>query len=156
MPVDIAYPAERIRYMLDDARVARVITTREQALRLELTEQQTMLLTPEMTTDGDVGMADPAQGAVADNPAYVLYTSGTTGAPKGVVIPHRALANYLQHACDSYDCAQGRGNTLHASISFDATLTSLFLPLLSGKTLFILPDEEDVPALVSAWKQLPA
>lgn len=154
VPVDIAYPAERIRYMLDDARVARVITTREQALRLGLTEQQTMLLTPEMTTDGDVGMADPAQGAVAEDPAYVLYTSGTTGAPKGVVIPHRALANYLQHACDNYDCAQGRGNTLHASISFDATLTSLFLPLLSGKTLFILPDEEDVPALVSAWKQL--
>ncbi len=175
VPIDSTYPAERARFMLEDAQVAQVITTDEQATRLALPSHHLMLLTPEQFTlepvtskpvisksvtfkpviDNQVAIPNPDIAISPEQPAYILYTSGSTGRPKGVIIPHRGLGNYLQHACEHYGDLTKRGNTLHASISFDATITSLFLPLLQGQTLFILPEEDDIPALVQAWQQLP-
>ncbi|CDL85988.1 non-ribosomal peptide synthetase [Xenorhabdus cabanillasii] len=165
VPVDSTYPAERARFMLEDAQVAQVITTDEQATRLALPSHHIVRLTPEQftpesvtsepVTDNQAAIPNPDITISPEQPAYILYTSGSTGRPKGVIIPHRGLGNYLQHACEHYGDLTKRGNTLHASISFDATITSLFLPLLQGQTLFILPVEEDIPALVQAWQQLP-
>ncbi|AOM39409.1 non-ribosomal peptide synthetase [Xenorhabdus hominickii] len=161
VPVDTAYPVERARFMLEDAQVARVITTPEQAARLALSQDDILLLAEWQQADN---LADAINFADVDNPdieisleqpAYILYTSGSTGRPKGVIIPHRGLVNYLQHACEHYGNPDRQGNTLHASISFDATITSLFLPLLQGQTLFILPEGDDISALVQAWQQLP-
>ncbi|MEQ2026735.1 amino acid adenylation domain-containing protein [Xenorhabdus szentirmaii] len=160
VPMDTAYPISRIRFMLEDAQVASVITTGEQAGRLGLSGDHVILLTEEewgiqALPEGPVTLADPEITISPEQLAYILYTSGSTGKPKGVIIPHRGLGNYLQHACEYYSVPGKQGNTLHASISFDATITSLFLPLLQGQTLFILPEGEDIPALVQAWQQLP-
>ncbi|MDX7999530.1 amino acid adenylation domain-containing protein [Xenorhabdus sp. Reich] len=167
VPMDTAYPVNRISFMLEDAQVARVITTDEQATRLGLPKHHVILLTAEQLTkqltkqlaepltDNPDTIADPEITISPEQPAYILYTSGSTGKPKGVIIPHRGLGNYLQHACEHYADPSKQGNTLHASVSFDATITSLFLPLLQGQTLFILPEGEDIPALVQAWQQLP-
>ncbi|WP_340607792.1 non-ribosomal peptide synthetase [Xenorhabdus bharatensis] len=160
VPVDCTYPAERARFMLEDAQVVRVITNHEQADRLALPAQQCILLNPGQfisaaVTDYQGNVPNPAIVISPEQPAYILYTSGSTGRPKGTVIPHRGLQNYLQHACEYYGDRSRQGNTLHASISFDATITSLFLPLLQGQTLFILPEGDDIPALIQAWQQLP-
>ncbi|MCC8365389.1 amino acid adenylation domain-containing protein [Xenorhabdus sp. PB61.4] len=160
VPVDCTYPAERARFMLEDAQVARVITNHEQAARLALPAQQCILLNPEQfiseaVTNDQGNIANPDIVISPEQPAYILYTSGSTGRPKGTIIPHRGLKNYLQHACEYYGDRSRQGNTLHASISFDATITSLFLPLLQGQTLFILPEGDDIPALIQAWQQLP-
>ncbi|MBT3254580.1 MAG: amino acid adenylation domain-containing protein [Candidatus Marinimicrobia bacterium] len=73
--------------------------------------------------------------------AYVIYTSGTTGTPKGVKITHGNLANYLSWAKTEYLGAGCSGEfPLFTSLAFDLTVTSIFLPLLSGKTLHIQED----------------
>jgi amino acid adenylation domain-containing protein len=85
-----------------------------------------------------------------DNLAYVLYTSGSTGRPKGVMVQHRALARYLDWAVQAYGAAAGHGAPVHSSLAFDLTVTSLWAPLLAGRTVTLLPEDEGVEALASS------
>jgi len=85
------------------------------------------------------------------NLAYVIYTSGSTGKPKGVMIHHRGLVNYLTWATETYEVAAGCGAPVHSSFSFDLTITSLFAPLLVGRSIFLVADgiENLVDALLA-------
>lgn len=74
--------------------------------------------------------------------AYVIYTSGSTGNPKGVMIEHRSLVNYLNWSIDAYDVLNGEGALVHTSIGFDATITSLFAPLLVGKVVEFIGERD--------------
>ncbi|HVX38155.1 MAG TPA: amino acid adenylation domain-containing protein [Gemmatimonadaceae bacterium] len=91
--------------------------------------------------------------ASGDELAYVLYTSGSTGTPKGCQISHRALAEYVSWAARWYfadDRTEAGDCALFTALTFDLTLTSLFLPLVRGHTLTILPADApatDLPAL---------
>ncbi len=74
----------------------------------------------------------------SDDPAYIIYTSGTTGQPKGVVVPHKSLANYLHWAKEYYiGTDSNQTMALYSNISFDLTFTSIFLPLCSGNKVKI-------------------
>ena len=73
---------------------------------------------------------------------YVIYTSGSTGKPKGVEISHHSFANYIYWANDYYLNMQPVNSPLYTSIGFDLTLTSLFLPLISGGTCTIYPEKD--------------
>ncbi len=74
--------------------------------------------------------------------SYVIYTSGSTGYPKGVLVSHHALASYIEwsHRCfaDGSRC----DFPLYSSIGFDLTITSLFVPLYSGATVVVYPEQE--------------
>ncbi len=121
LPVDPDYPAERIAYLLADAEPVCVVTTPELAHRLPGT-----VLTLDGTTAPPVRV--PLSPADA---AYLIYTSGTTGRPKGVVVGHGNLAGYVAHAVAAYPGLRGR-TLLHASMSFDATVTTLHGALAAG------------------------
>ncbi len=71
--------------------------------------------------------------------AYLMYTSGSTCKPKGVKVEHKAIVHYLQNAIEAYSESElhQSGSFLQLSLTFDAALTSLFVPLLTGKTLVI-------------------
>ena len=74
-----------------------------------------------------------------DNLAYVIYTSGSTGKPKGAMIEHGNLANYLLNRKTNYVTKEKgiSGSFVHLSYTFDASLTAMFMPLLSGKRIVL-------------------
>ncbi len=148
VPIDPAYPRERVSFMLEDTLVSVLLT--QERLLADLPE----LNCPSLCLDSDSHLLDDesqlnaAGGATPDNLAYVIYTSGSTGKPKGVMIQHRGLVNYLNWCTNAYRVAEGCGAILHSSISFDMAVTSLFAPLLAGNSLFLLP--EGIEALACA------
>ena len=82
-----------------------------------------------------------------DGIAYVLFTSGSTGAPKGVRIPHAGVANYLGWALDVYDMADGAAAPVQSPLGFDFTLTTLLTPLLAGGEVVLLDEADGVEGL---------
>ncbi|WP_419893527.1 non-ribosomal peptide synthetase [Oceanobacillus kimchii] len=87
--------------------------------------------------------------------AYIIYTSGTTGEPKGVEISHRGFMNYLKWGINYYMNKEGVGSIVHSSIGFDLTITSLYLPILTGKTVFMSNDNYGIEGLIKILKQYP-
>ncbi|GAA0280040.1 hypothetical protein GCM10010302_17240 [Streptomyces polychromogenes] len=142
LPLDADYPAERIAYMLADARPAAVLTTRELAAALPAA----VAGVPVVEVDADrtrellAALPDGYAPAVAASPrdaAYLIYTSGSTGRPKGVLVPHAAIVNRLLWMQDEYGLT-GRDRVLQKTpSSFDVSVWEFFWPLISGATLVV-------------------
>jgi surfactin family lipopeptide synthetase A len=151
VPLDPGYPADRLAFMLQDANVFVLLT------QSNLLDQLPPHNGPRLSldTDWDVVAKERKENLVAGanpaNLAYVIYTSGSTGKPKGVMIHHRGLVNYLTWATEKYEVAAGCGAPVHSSFSFDLTITSLFAPLLVGRSIFLVADgmENLVEALLA-------
>ncbi|WP_063837499.1 non-ribosomal peptide synthetase, partial [Streptomyces sp. NRRL WC-3549] len=136
VPLDPDYPAQRLTYMLDDARPRLLLTTPAVHRRLPASP------VPHLYTD-DLGDAEPAgpaharTGLLPDHPAYVIYTSGSTGRPKGVVVTHRGAGAMARTQSERLRVGPG-SRVLHlASVSFDAAFWELCMGLLSGACLEI-------------------
>ena len=146
LPLDPEYPAERLAYMFRDARPACVLTSARIAERLPESVAQLLLDHPEtagalaQSPETNPSDAKRTQPLTPQNPAYVIYTSGSTGTPKGVVITHDGVVNYTAWALQAYQLSVGSGAPINTPLAFDATVTSLFLPLLSGKPITLLPE----------------
>lgn len=144
VPIDTSYPAERVQAIIKDARL-KVVLTRGEFIRslLELESDVEIIdLSKELP---EIIRCNHSPAPVQRNGnelAYVMYTSGSTGTPKGVMIAHRSLFNYINWAAQEYTKGEKAGFALYTSISFDLTVTSLFLPLITGNTLFIYPEKE--------------
>ncbi|MFF0771096.1 amino acid adenylation domain-containing protein [Nonomuraea wenchangensis] len=134
LPLDAAYPAERLAYLLADSGAALLVTESAQLDRLPAERPPALLL------DGP----EPAAAAVTPSPvgpdhlAYLIYTSGSTGRPKGVQVPHRGVVNLVTDVIRRL----GGGSALYlTSLSFDIAALEIFTPLLSGGTLVIAPED---------------
>ncbi|WLQ32271.1 amino acid adenylation domain-containing protein [Streptomyces castrisilvae] len=147
LPLDPGYPAGRLRFMVRDAKPALVLTHAATAGVPDGVRTERVDLVRERP-EGRPGRV-PLEFPGAQDLAYVIYTSGSTGTPKGVAVPHGGLANYLAWAGDRYRTTPGGGSVLHSSLSFDLTVTSLFLPLLSGEPVIAVPDEQPLPRLAA-------
>ncbi|HEX2269383.1 MAG TPA: amino acid adenylation domain-containing protein, partial [Pyrinomonadaceae bacterium] len=90
----------------------------------------------ERAVDGNSG-ADLERNAVPGDLVYVIYTSGSTGQPKGVGITHRSLVNYISWAKDVYLQNENLATALYSSLAFDLTVTSIYMPLISGNKIVI-------------------
>src|SRR5260221_5845395 len=135
VPLDPAYPPERLAFLLDDSQAAVLIAHQElpgfsgQAINLDRNE--VLLRQPS---------GNPGTVVQPTDLAYMLYTSGSTGTPKGVLIEHRSLVNYIQVVHKQYDVQPYDRTLLTASPNFDGSLEEIFMPLLQGGTLVAHPD----------------
>jgi amino acid adenylation domain-containing protein len=156
LPLDPAYPLERLAFMLEDSRASWVLTEGRRRACLAGFEGGILVL------DGDgveavegiaaqAGAAAPADaavlaraGAAPENLAYVLYTSGSTGRPKGVAVSHRNLVNFLAAMARRPGLAAGDVLVSVTTLSFDIAALELYLPLLAGARLVLASREETV------------
>ncbi|MFT7866116.1 MULTISPECIES: non-ribosomal peptide synthetase [Amycolatopsis] len=138
LPLDQDYPAERIAFMVADARPVCVVTTRALADRFD----GDVLLLDDVSWDP---AADPAAAIVPANAAYVIYTSGSTGRPKGVVVSHAGVAKLVATQSERFGVGPHSRVLQFASPSFDVAFWDLCLGLLSGGRLVIVPAERRVP-----------
>ncbi|MFF2073697.1 non-ribosomal peptide synthase/polyketide synthase [Kitasatospora sp. NPDC058162] len=145
LPVDPAYPAERIRLMLADAAPVLVLATRETAAALP--EGSPVLLledgadaSDDGAEDADLTDADRLGPLLPDHPAYVIHTSGSTGRPKGVVVTHRSVAVLADWAAERFG-ADGLAHVVAAtSLNFDVSVFELLCPLLVGGSVEVVAD----------------
>ncbi|RSN30131.1 non-ribosomal peptide synthetase [Amycolatopsis sp. WAC 04169] len=160
LPIDPVYPAERVSYMLDDARPSLVITAAALSASPAgevVAGRQTTVVIDDPVAVGELAARDRAPVTDADrvrpldprHPAYLIYTSGSTGRPKAVVVTHRNLANYLFHCGRKYPGLRGR-SLMHSSIAFDLTVTALLTPLTVGGTVQVGALEDLIGTVESA------
>ena len=151
LPLDPAYPAERLGYLLRDAAPKAILApdTMEPTWLYVLGAAEVDIPVIDLpASDSATVVPDLARAETGVRPshlAYVIYTSGSTGSPKGVMVTHRGLSNYLRWAVDAYPARLG--SVVSSSLSFDATVTSLFSPLLGGGRVLVLGEHEEIDRL---------
>ncbi|NBM18190.1 amino acid adenylation domain-containing protein, partial [Streptomyces sp. GC420] len=141
VPVDTAYPRERVELMLADSG-ARVLLTggdgEPDGVRLPA-GVRTLRVEDAVAQDrqppGDLPPADP------DQLAYVIYTSGSTGRPKGVMVPHRGVVNFALDMVARLEITEGDVVAAVTTASFDIAVTELLVPLVRGATVHIVARE---------------
>lgn len=145
VPLDPSHPRDRLSAVLAEANVSVVLTLAHfrDTLARDV-EIATICLDRDVI---DAKVENLTCTTQPDNLAYVIYTSGSTGKPKGAMIPHRGLVNYLNWCARYYSVAEGQGAPVHSPLGFDLTVTSLFAPLLAGRTIELLPEENVVEGL---------
>ncbi|MFD5778897.1 amino acid adenylation domain-containing protein [Streptomyces sp. NPDC126933] len=139
LPLDPDHPHQRIATVLDDSSASMVLTDVDRGAAFDGSPARVVRV-----SSGGIAELPDAETLVwaeptAEDLAYVIYTSGTTGHPKGVEIPHKALTNLVLHF-DS-ELALGEGDTVGGvtTVAFDMSVLELFLPLVRGARLAILP-----------------
>jgi amino acid adenylation domain-containing protein len=153
VPLDPAYPQERLSYMLTDSAAKFLLTTEEWKGLFPSAADKTILLDSDWPEIAKESSANPAPNATPSNLAYVMYTSGSTGEPKGAMILHDGLANYLTWAVRTYALEEGGSVPVHSSISFDLTVTSMYPALLAGGSIELLPEDAGAQSLLAALRR---
>ncbi|MFE6871593.1 amino acid adenylation domain-containing protein, partial [Kitasatospora sp. NPDC057692] len=143
LPLDPANPADRIAYIVDDARAPLIVTTRAHA---GLFPGELLLLDGDGdgNEDGDALAArpdtDPAVAGSPENLIYTIYTSGSTGRPKGVALTHRNVVRLMERGHEQFAFTGSDVWTLFHSYAFDFSVWEMWGALLYGGRLVVVPD----------------
>lgn len=143
VPIDPAYPEDRIQYMLDEAGVAILLTQRHLEGQIPAGYTgEVMFVDSTLDLTAAESLGNPPHTAETDHLAYMIYTSGSTGRPKGVLEEHRSLLNTLQWRKNEYQFTCADRVLQLFSFSFDGFLISCITPLIAGSTVVLLCEAE--------------
>jgi pristinamycin I synthase-3/4 len=148
LPMDPAHPAERLAFLISDARPVALITRTEITPTLPETDTPTIVLGDPAVEDGlserastDPVDADRVTPIRPDSAAYIIYTSGSTGRPKGVLISYRSIINNLTGFAERFPVGPHDRVLATATIAFDIVAVDVYLPLLHGAAVLIAEPE---------------
>src|ERR1700730_16227293 len=141
LPIDLAYPPDRLAFMLEDAQAPVLLTQREMTSKLPATKARVLCIEDVLETSSPdrSGEANLPSAARPDNLAYVIYTSGTTGKPKGSLITHRNVARLFPATENWYGFNEQDSWTLFHSCAFDFSVWEIWGALLYGGRVVVVP-----------------
>ena len=139
VPLDPAYPPERLAYMLTDARPVILLTQQHLVASLPAHDIPMFLLDAQAASLTHYPEDNPRAGVSPQNLAYVIYTSGSTGRPKGTLVHQCGFLNLLRWFSAHFQMRSTDRVMLFSSLSFDLTQKNIFVPLLTGGQLHLPP-----------------
>ena len=152
LPLDPAYPKERLALMVEDSGIETLLTQRHLVDSLPDSKAAPVLVDAEKKLWSGAPVTRPAVAMDPTNLAYVIYTSGSTGAPKGVLLDHRGRVNNFLDFNRRFSIGAGDALIALASLSFDMCAYDVFGTLAAGATIALpKPDEMQDPA---AWTRV--
>lgn len=157
VPLDVSYPLERLQYMIEDS--APLVLLTQERLRKNLSTAQLQVLTldadqNQISDEPDCNLNAAELGLQTRHLAYVVYTSGSTGAPKGVAVEHRSVVNLVQWHCTAFELSEASRCSSVAAMGFDAAGWEIWPPLSMGATLLLAPSDAagDSEKLLAWWE----
>ncbi|HSJ64048.1 MAG TPA: amino acid adenylation domain-containing protein [Gemmatimonadaceae bacterium] len=142
LPLEPSHPDERLRSLVADAGAAWIIVSAGGESRARSLGAEPLLVPIESAAADESRVPEePLGGHDPDALAYMLYTSGSTGSPKGVEVTHGSLADYVAWAARVYTDGERLAFPLFTSPAFDLTMTSIFTPLVTGGTIVVYSNE---------------
>ena len=140
LPLDLAYPAERLAFMIDDTRASVLICRDESVTAVPKHSARVVNLDLESRLIEEQSSDNPVSGVGPENLSHVIYTSGSTGKPKGVAIEHRSVISFLQWAGNTFSPEELAGTCASTSICFDLSVFEIFAPLSCGGAVVLVAD----------------
>lgn len=144
VPVDSAIPLKRLQSILDNMESGHIITCAELAKNLEeihLGKVKPHLYDKLILISADeAAVMDKVAGVIDSDPVYIMYTSGSTGVPKGVTIPHRGIIDYADWLRETFDFDENTGLGNQSAFYFDNSTFDIYTMFLTGAKMVIIPE----------------
>jgi amino acid adenylation domain-containing protein len=155
IPIDPAYPSERIAFMIQDAKMPFIITQQGLSDSIPGQDAKIICIDSEWNSICRESIENSADSVASTDLAYIIYTSGSTGKPKGVEIPHGAVVNFLKSMSREPGICQDDRLLSVTTLSFDIAALELFLPVTTGACVVIAKRETvfDGTALADSIKK---
>src|ERR1044072_9336439 len=145
LPIDPGYPATRLELILKETRVSLVVSIRSLAATLPAGSPRLLCLDADWQEIARESEEPPESGVVPENLAYVVYTSGSTGQPKGVMVPHTGLLNLIRAQGKEFNVTPDDRVLLYTSLGFDASLFEICMALGHGAQLVVTRQSDLLP-----------
>jgi len=154
VPLDPTSPAERLSLIIRDADLSVVLTREDLSESFPVGDTRLLYLDTNWEVIAQESSADFDSGVTAEDLAYIVYTSGSTGLPKGVLVEHRQLSSYVNGVRERLALDTCRSFALVQPLTVDSCVTTIYPPLLTGGCLHLISKERaaDAEALASYFR----
>lgn len=147
VPIDFSLPSKRVEYIMEDSGISLWLLHNHMEIPHSYSGETLYFEQLDLTSEA---VFNPKKVGQVNDLAYVIYTSGSTGKPKGVAIEHRSVVNYLYWFKKALMKGEPLNMPVITSLSFDATVTAVFAPLVSGSAVVLYEEEHAEELMLKA------